>query len=46
MSNSVFGNTLNNNEIKIDTGLLVQKPYSRTKCLDSEMEENIDMNNQ
>ena len=41
MPNNVFGNSSNNNCNKIDTSLFVQKPYLRTKYIESNIEEDI-----
>ena len=44
---NVFGNSnSNNSDNKIDTSLIVQKPYLRTIYIEADMEENIDMKNQ
>ena len=43
---NVFGNSLNNSEQKIDTSLFVQKPYLRTKYIEANIEEDIDLKNQ
>ena len=43
---NVFGNSSNKSELKIDTSLFVQKPYLRTKYLESNLEEDIDLKNQ
>ena len=43
---NVFGNSSNNSEQKIDTSLFVQKPYLRTNCMESNIEEDIDLKNQ
>ena len=43
---NVFGNSSNNSEHKIDTSFFVQKPYLRTKYLESNLEEDIDFKNQ
>ena len=43
---NVFGNSSNNSDNKIDTSLFVQKPYLRTKCIEANIEENIDLKNQ
>ena len=43
---NVFGNSSNNSEQKIDTSLIVQKPYLRTKYLEANLEEDIDLKNQ
>ena len=42
---NVFGNS-NSNGNKIDTSLFVQKPYLRTNFIESEIEEDIDLENQ
>ena len=39
---NVFGNSSRDNINKIDTSLFVQKPYLRTICLESNLEEDID----
>ena len=43
---NVFGNSSNNADNKIDTSLFVQKPYLRTKYLESNIKEDIDLKNQ
>ena len=43
---SVFGNSSNNSEHKIDTSTFVQKPYLRTNYIESNIEEDIDLKNQ
>ena len=43
---NVFGNSSNNSEQKIDTSIFVQKPYLRTKYIESNIEEDIDLKNQ
>ena len=43
---SVFGNSSNNSEQKIDTSLFVQKPYLRTNYIESNIEEGIDLKGQ
>ena len=44
---NVFGNSnSNNSEQKIDTSLFVQKPYLRTNYIESNIEEDIDLQNQ
>ena len=43
---NVFGNSYNNNDNKIDTSLIVQKPYLRTNYIESNIEEDIDLKNQ
>ena len=43
---NVFGITSGNNEKKINTSLLVQKPYLRTNYIESNVEEDIDMKSQ
>ena len=43
---NVFGNSSNNSDNKIDTSLFVQKPYLRTNCIESNIEEDIDLKNQ
>ena len=43
---SVIGNSnSNNNGNKIDTSVFVQKPYLRTKYIESNIEEDIDLKN-
>ena len=42
----VFGNSSNNAENKIDTSLLVQKPYLRTNYTECNIEEDLDLKNQ
>ena len=39
---NVYGNSSNKSENKIDTSLFVQKPYLRTNCKESNIEEDID----
>ena len=39
----VFGNSSNDKNIKSDTSLFVQKPYLRTKFIESNIEEDIDL---
>ena len=43
---NVFGNPSNNSSNKIDTSLFVQKLYLRTNCIESNIEEDIDLKNQ
>ena len=43
---NVFGNSSNNSGNKIDTSLIVQKPYLRTNYIESNIEEDIDLKNQ
>ena len=44
---NVFGNSnLNDNGNKIDTSLIVQKPYLRTNYLESNIEGDIDLKSQ
>ena len=44
---NVFGDSnSNDNGNKIDTSLFVQKPFLRTKFIESNIEENIDLKNQ
>ena len=43
---NVFGNSSNNSDNKIDTSLIVQKPYLRTNYIESNIEEDIDSKNQ
>ena len=44
---NVFGGSnANDNGNKIDTSLLVQKPYLRTNYVESKTEEDIDLKNQ
>ena len=40
---NVFGNSSKHSENKIDTSLFVQKPYLRTNCIESNIEEVIDL---
>ena len=42
---NVFCNSSNNSDNKIDTSLFVQKPYLRTKNIEANIEENIDLKN-
>ena len=48
MPNNVFGNSSSSydNGNKIDTSLLVQKPYLRTNYIEANIEEDIDLKNQ
>ena len=43
---NVFGNSSNNSKHKIDTSLFVQKPYLRTKYIESNVEEDNDLKKQ
>ena len=44
---SVFGNSnSNDNNYRIDTSLIVQKPYLRANYIESNIEEDIDLKNQ
>ena len=43
---NVFGNSSNKSDSKIDTSLIVQKPYLRSKYIESNIEEDIDSKNQ
>ena len=44
---NVFGNSnSNDNGIKIDTSLFVQKPFLRTNYIEASIEEDIDLKNQ
>ena len=43
---NVFGNSSNNSGNRVDTSLFVQKPYLRTKYLESNIEEDIHLKNQ
>ena len=43
---NVFGKSSNINDNKIDTSLLVQKPYLRTNYIEANIEEDIDLKNQ
>ena len=43
---NVFGNSSNNSDNKIDTSLFVQKLYLRTKYIEANIEEGIDLKNQ
>ena len=43
---NVFGNRSNYSGNKIDTSLFVQKTYWRTNCIESNIEEDIDLKNQ
>ena len=43
---NVFGNSSNNSEQKIDTSLIVQKPFLRTNFIEANIEEDIDLKNQ
>ena len=45
MTINVFGNSSNNSGSKIDTSLFVQKPYLRSNCIESNIEEIIDFKN-
>ena len=42
----VFENSSNNSDQNIDTSLFVQKPYLRTKFIEANMEEDINLKNQ
>ena len=42
---NVFGNSSNNSDSKIDTGLFVQKPYLRSNYIESNIEEDINLKN-
>ena len=46
MTINVSGNNSNNSDNKIDTSLIVQKPYLRTNYIESNIEEDIDLKNQ
>ena len=46
MPKNVFANSSNNSEHKIDTSLIVQKPYLRTNYIEANIEEDIDLKNQ
>ena len=43
---NVFGNSSNISDNKIDTSIVVQKPYLRTNYIESNIEEDIDLKNQ
>ena len=43
---NVIGKSSHDNGNKIDTSLIVQKPYLKTKCRESNIEEDIDLKNQ
>ena len=43
---NVFGNSLSSSDNKIDTSLFVQKLFLRTKYLEANIEEDIDLKNQ
>ena len=43
---NVFGNSSNNSDNKIETSLIVQKPYLRSNFIESNIEEDIDLRNQ
>ena len=43
---NVFGNSSNNSDNKIDTSLVVQKPYLRTNYIEANIEEDIHLKNQ
>ena len=43
---NVFGNSSKNSDNKIDTSLIVQKPYLRRNYIESSIEEDIDLKNQ
>ena len=43
---NVFGNSSNNSDNKIDTGLFVRKPYLRTNYIERIIEEDINLKNQ
>ena len=40
---SVFGNSNSNSDNKIDTSIIVQKPYLRSNYIESNIEEEIDL---
>ena len=42
----VFGNSSHDNTIKIDTSLIVQKPYLRSNHIKAIIEKDIDLKNQ
>ena len=42
---SVFGNSSNTSESRIDTSLFVEKPYLRTNYIESNIEKDIDIRN-
>ena len=42
---NVFGNSSTNSENEIDTSLFLQKPFSRTNYIESNIEEDIDLKN-
>ena len=46
MPKNLFGNFSNNAEHKVDTSLFVQKPYSRTKYMEANIDEDLDLKNQ
>ena len=46
MPMTVFGNSSNNSDNKIDTRLFLQKPYLRTNYTESNIEEDIDLKKQ
>ena len=46
MPKNGFGNSSNNSEKKIDTSLLVRKPYLRTNYIEANFKEDIDLKNQ
>ena len=43
---NVFGNSSKKSDIKIDSSIFVQKPYLRTKYIESNIEEDIYLKNQ
>ena len=43
---NVFGNSSNNSHNKFETSLFVQKPYMRSKYIEANIEEDINMKNQ
>ena len=43
---NVFGNSSHDNNNKIDTSLIVQKPFLRKNYVESDLEEDIDLKNQ
>ena len=46
MRMNVFGNSSNSSDNKIDTSLFVREIYLRSNCLESNIEEDIDLRNQ
>ena len=43
---NVFGNSSDENSNKIDTSLIVQKPYLKHNCIEANIEEDLELRNQ